>query len=689
MPVEEEAPDSSHDSSPSQTNINYRDCMMNTTHFYYNYTMTYDKNFNPVKALVDNAVPSAAFDSKERSSFPRIDPHTRKLHLDLITEWSTSKGLNTLWLIGPPGAGKTALAQLVAELCSANGQPVASFFFSRSTPDRNGIEKFVATIALQVMGNVPGTRAIIVDVLANNPTIFQKTLTAQWDKLVIGPLRQAHPLEPLLVIVDGLDQCGSPDEQDLLLQTLPLIESQSDPVKLLFCCRPDPHLRAASKSFAPQQILLGDRDDPDIFAFFQHSFARIVEKFNAQATPLPIDSWPSAAALWELTRMACGQFSFAEAVIAFVQTDNEEDPRLRLDMLLNGSTKAFQKLDVSYLEEMQGLIGTVPSEYLTLMGKLTPHLVLHGRYSSSPLSISDLSVFWSMDPYQIRRLFKALDPLFILTADDAVQWRRRSSLDFVSSPAFPHPYSYNVAHFTSVTLHTLKIIRAYLTNEKDPRAELAFTYWCDQCRFSLPTWSLVWHLFTFNTEAWVRWAMKKPWTSVDSTYGQFIIWIESQDAVGWLKYKFPPQLLLDARKQWLLCNQEPIIRGLVGTHLRELYEHGEVSAWHCTLILNELHLRVLEEDNDIIRECLSQPEEGRTILLGVLSSLLPATRFQHSLRNLMPSEDQPWERLTSSPLGLNEHAYLWFQFGVFITLGWIWYGFLYVRYKSLYLRKIL
>lgn len=58
-----------------------------------------------------------------------------------------------LWMYGPAGAGKSAIAQSIAELCEA--LLAASFFFSRTAAGRSDSSRLVATIVWQLILSVP------------------------------------------------------------------------------------------------------------------------------------------------------------------------------------------------------------------------------------------------------------------------------------------------------------------------------------------------------------------------------------------------------------------------------------------------------------------------------------------------------------------------------------------------------
>ncbi|TFK35769.1 hypothetical protein BDQ12DRAFT_560347, partial [Crucibulum laeve] len=76
-------------------------------------------------------------DSYERDPAPRCHPETRRDVRSLISQWLTATPISTdnpssriLWLHGPAGAGKSAIAQSIAQDCAQTRRLAASFFFS-------------------------------------------------------------------------------------------------------------------------------------------------------------------------------------------------------------------------------------------------------------------------------------------------------------------------------------------------------------------------------------------------------------------------------------------------------------------------------------------------------------------------------------------------------------------------------
>ncbi|KAF8959694.1 hypothetical protein BDZ97DRAFT_1639061, partial [Flammula alnicola] len=98
----------------------------------------------------------------ENYNAPKCHPNTRVAILDAIMAWldDTNDTRRAMWMRGAAGAGKSAIARTIAQMCEKQGRLSASFFFSRTASDtRRSNEKYlVATLAHQIMEHIPETR---------------------------------------------------------------------------------------------------------------------------------------------------------------------------------------------------------------------------------------------------------------------------------------------------------------------------------------------------------------------------------------------------------------------------------------------------------------------------------------------------------------------------------------------------
>jgi hypothetical protein len=155
-----------------------------------------------------------------------------------------------MWLYGPAGTGKSAIAQIIAEMCEEELILLASFFFSRTDPSRNSVQPLIATIAYQITLNIPDVRNAILRTIERDPLIFSKSLAVQFKSLIVEPLQQVveagffnEPNSCRLVIIDGLDECFNPNIQRNILEVLANAHRQHRlPLLFLFASRPEQHI---------------------------------------------------------------------------------------------------------------------------------------------------------------------------------------------------------------------------------------------------------------------------------------------------------------------------------------------------------------------------------------------------------------------------------------------------------------
>jgi pantothenate kinase-related protein Tda10 len=76
-----------------------------------------------MELLQRHIAPGAFHNSDERYDPPKCYPHTRRAVLKKIIDWvkDVDKVVLILWLYGPAGAGKSAIAQTIAELLEEAG----------------------------------------------------------------------------------------------------------------------------------------------------------------------------------------------------------------------------------------------------------------------------------------------------------------------------------------------------------------------------------------------------------------------------------------------------------------------------------------------------------------------------------------------------------------------------------------
>ena len=217
-------------------------------------------------------------DSKERYDTPKCHNDTRKAVIKDITSWALDDSKDTLilWITAPAGSGKSAILQTIAELFQNSGELTASFFFSRTAAQRQTEAHLIATIAAQLAVSIPPIRPFINQAVLDDPSIFDKTLHVQMNRLVVQPLIRASLQAgrsspwPSLLIIDGLDECNGRKVQADILRMLSnalLQLKQSLPsLFLLIASRPEPAICEVFEDNLNEMtyhLVLDDSYDPD------------------------------------------------------------------------------------------------------------------------------------------------------------------------------------------------------------------------------------------------------------------------------------------------------------------------------------------------------------------------------------------------------------------------------------------
>jgi hypothetical protein len=321
-----------------------------------------------MELLWQHIAPGAFHNSDERYDPPKCHPHTRRAVLKKIMDWAqdANKVAPILWLYGPAGAGKSAIAQIIAELLEKIGFLAAAFFFSRNAAGRNHKAPLVATLIYQLVISIPEIRAHVLEALEEDPAHFSCSVEAQVQALIIKPLNAVANDEtlapillsrPRLIILDGLDECRTTSAQTHILNALSTaVKDLHIPLWFLIASRSEQDIRQSfndqnglgSLSFS---IALDDtyRPDDDIQVFLQSTFDKIKQNHPSK-THLPT-SWPSSQDIGRLVRKSSGQFIFASTVAKYVNS-NRHWPPDRLEIIFGhsapGEETPFAELDSLY-----------------------------------------------------------------------------------------------------------------------------------------------------------------------------------------------------------------------------------------------------------------------------------------------------------------------------------------------------
>jgi len=323
-----------------------------------------------MELLQQYIAPGAFHNSDERHDPPKCHPHTRKAVLKIM-DWvkDANKVALILWLYGPAGAGKSAIAQTIAELLEEAGLLAGAFFFSRNGVGRDDKIPFVATLVYQLIISIPEIRAHVLGALERDPALFSRSIQTQIQALIIKPLNTISSDEtlattllfrPRLIILDGLDECRTTSAQTQILNAISTVVKRLHiPLCFLIASRPEHDIRQAfndQKSLGSLSFTIALDDtyqpDDDIWVFLKSTFDEIKRKHPSKAH-FPA-SWPSLEDIQRLVRKSSGQFIFASTVAKYVNSRRHWPPdRLKI---IFGQSKPGQETPFAELDSVYHLI---------------------------------------------------------------------------------------------------------------------------------------------------------------------------------------------------------------------------------------------------------------------------------------------------------------------------------------------
>src|SRR6266576_5307949 len=300
----------------------------------------------------------ASYDSRARFPPPRCHPGTRVEVLKIITDWinDSNPSQHIFRLNGPAGAGKSAIAQTIAEHCR-DTQPAASFFFERNTSDRGVADRVSLTLAWQLALSIPEISPYLESTLKTERSICAKSIDVQFDRLLVQvfeKLLRNNPnprLQRSLIIIDAVDESAGQLDQKMLLTLIGAqMTSQKIPLRFLICSRPESHIKEIFNTDNMKgitHVLVLDNafaPNADIQKYLEDEFSRIFAERGF--TPLP----SVADIIHRLVSEASGQFVYASTVVKFVD-DRDQNPRTQLDKILNSrrsTSSPYTQLDQLY-----------------------------------------------------------------------------------------------------------------------------------------------------------------------------------------------------------------------------------------------------------------------------------------------------------------------------------------------------
>ncbi|KAF9441929.1 hypothetical protein P691DRAFT_850195 [Macrolepiota fuliginosa MF-IS2] len=283
-----------------------------------------------LKILLRASIPDAFYDSSARDPPPSCHPGTRHKFIDKIIRWCFGTSRHTepmLWMHGPAGVGKSAIAQTCSERLAERGKLGAALFFSRSVgPNKRDDPRCLfPSLAYQIATKSKPFGDILDKRIRDDPTLVKKSMREQFQELLVKPLSRlrsgaAGVVEGLVIVIDGLDECGKgPGTHcDIIKIIATSVRNRTTPFLWAFFSRPETRITGSFTTNGMRslsyhlKIRVSRKIDNEITLYLTNGLRKIQRRNG-----LP-DSWVSKRDIGVLVNLSGGLFVYAATVLRFV-----------------------------------------------------------------------------------------------------------------------------------------------------------------------------------------------------------------------------------------------------------------------------------------------------------------------------------------------------------------------------------
>ena len=196
---------------------------------------------------------------------------TRQWFLDKVSKWFDNEESKVIILTAGPGVGKSVLSAKVCKQYQQRGQLAACHFCDFRNSDYSNPKRILQSLASQMCNNVEGLRDELTEALRREHS--QESLPDAFRVLVSDPLHALGRHEPMLIVVDALDEIKTDDKSEFLELISDNFFELPEWIKIFISSRPELQVRKKLEHLHPFEILPNDDDHrSDLEHFIRHFF---------------------------------------------------------------------------------------------------------------------------------------------------------------------------------------------------------------------------------------------------------------------------------------------------------------------------------------------------------------------------------------------------------------------------------
>ena len=249
-------------------------------------------------------------------------------------EGSGTSGVNTYWVYGSPGIGKTSLAHSICGKLHDQHHLAGAFFCRRDDPKLSEPRNILPTLICKLARMFPPFRRIVADRLRNDPNMTPESMKESLFVDFFHSLPR-HPNHALVFVIDALDECGDSRSRLGILKGLTNAAAQAPWLKIIITSRPEVDIQrffdAPTLPLHFRYDLATDQEaSTDLRTFARTQFDSVASRWYLSVP------WPEESLFKKVISRANGLFIFVNTVV--LALENCPDPTESLEATLQGSS---------------------------------------------------------------------------------------------------------------------------------------------------------------------------------------------------------------------------------------------------------------------------------------------------------------------------------------------------------------
>ena len=139
-----------------------------------------------------------------------------------------------LWCTGHPGSGKSILASSIIQTAQKSDFDSIFYFFRFGDHVKNDLNTLLLSLAYQIASALPEYRRRLLCIFNDGLNVQKSAPRLLWQKLFISTFFKLRLARPLLIVIDGLDEC---DSSSLFLKFLEDFHTFSGSIRIVIFSR--------------------------------------------------------------------------------------------------------------------------------------------------------------------------------------------------------------------------------------------------------------------------------------------------------------------------------------------------------------------------------------------------------------------------------------------------------------------